>query len=166
MYSQIETERLRIRPVLLDDKRFILDLVNTKAWLQFIGDRNVKDEKEAEEYIQRILNNRQFFYNVFEIKETRQPIGIVSFLYRANFQFPDIGFAILPAFENKGYTFEATEAYLNEVKSTIAENKILSITLPDNENSIRLIEKLGLKYEDEYIDQEQTLHIFSMPLSE
>jgi len=39
MYRQIETERLLIRPIKITDTSFILDLLNSDGWLQFIGDR-------------------------------------------------------------------------------------------------------------------------------
>ena len=166
MYEQIETERLIIRPIQLNDKSFILDLLNTKSWLQFIGDRKIKDEKDAANYIQQIIDNPDFFYSIFEIKDTEQPIGIITFLYRDNYEYPDIGFAMLPEFEQRGYAFEASKAYLNKVKSNITTNKIIAITLPDNKKSIRLIEKLGLKYEDHVIDNSQTLHVYSMKISD
>ncbi|MFN3445210.1 MAG: GNAT family N-acetyltransferase [Bacteroidia bacterium] len=166
MYEQIETERLIIRPIKLNDKSFILDLLNTKSWLQFIGDRKIKDEKDAANYIQQIIDNPNFFYSIFEIKDTGQPIGIITFLYRDNYEYPDIGFAMLPEFEQRGYAFEASKAYLNKVKSEITGNKIIAITLPDNKKSIRLIEKLGLKYEDHFMDNSQTLYLYSMKISD
>jgi len=165
MYRQIETERLRIRPITLNDKRFILALVNTKSWLQFIGDRRVKNEKDAEDYIKKIMDNDNIYYSTFEIKETRQPIGIITFIYRDNQIYPDIGFAMQPEFENKGYAFEACNEYINVVKNDLKEDKIIAITLPENTKSIKLLEKLGLKYEDNFIDNSQTLHLYSMPIS-
>ena len=101
MNLNLETERLYIRPLMIKDVDFILQLLNSKGWIQFIGDRNVKDIKAANDYIQRILLNNKFFYSVFEIKETNTPIGIVTFLYRENKNYPDIGFAMLPEYEKK-----------------------------------------------------------------
>ena len=46
-----ETERLTLRPMTIEDAEFFMELVNTEKWLKFIGDRNVKDIKAAENYI-------------------------------------------------------------------------------------------------------------------
>ena len=164
MYRQIETERLLIRPIKINDKRFIRDLLNTEGWLQFIGNRNIKDDLDAEKYIQNMLDNEKCFYSVFELKKNKQPIGIITFLKRDNQQFPDIGFAVLPAYHKKGYALEATKKYLEEVSSEKNVIKILAITLPDNVNSIRLIERLGLKYEGEIQDNSTILHLYSITL--
>lgn len=164
MYRQIETERLLIRPIKITDTSFILDLLNSEGWLQFIGDRKIKSVVEAEKYIQNILDNEKFFYSVFELKETKLPVGIITFLYRDNQQFPDIGFAMLPKFDKKGYAFEATKQYLEEIANEKKVNKVIAITLPDNSQSIRLIERLGLKYEDEIQDNAKILHLYSRTL--
>jgi [ribosomal protein S5]-alanine N-acetyltransferase len=161
MYKQIETERLLIRPIKITDTSFILGLLNSEGWLQFIGDRKVKTVADAEQYIQNILNNEKFFYSVFEIKETQQSVGIITFLYRDNQQFPDIGFAMLPEFDKKGYAFEASKKYLGEIVNEKKVNKVIAITLPDNSKSIRLIERLGLRYEDEIQDNSKVLHLYS-----
>ena len=162
MHIQTETDRLLIRPIKIADKSFILDLLNTKGWLQFIGDRKVKDEVDAEKYIQTILDNKNFFYHVFEIREIKMPIGIITFLYRDNQKFPDLGFAMLPEYYNKGYAFEAAKKYLEEIANEKKVNKIIAITLPENKNSIRLIEKLGLKYEYNYLDKTEMLNLYSL----
>jgi RimJ/RimL family protein N-acetyltransferase len=166
MYRQFATERLLIRPIKVTDKNFILDLLNTQGWLQFIGDRKVKDNIDAEKYIQNILDNKNFFYNIFEIRETKQPVGIITFLYRDNQQFPDIGFAMLPEFDKKGYAYEATKKYLEEIANEKTVNKVIAITLPDNTKSIRLIEKLGLKYEYKFVDKSEVLHLYSLTLND
>ena len=48
---KLETERLIIRPISIIDAAFMLQLMNTKGWLGFIGDRNVKDRTAASNYI-------------------------------------------------------------------------------------------------------------------
>lgn len=164
MYKQIETERLIIRPIKITDTSFILDLLNVEGWLQFIGDRNIKNLIDAEKYIQNILDNEKFFYSVFELKESNQPIGIVTFLYRDNQQFPDIGFAMLPEFESKGYAFEATKRYLEEILNEKQTNKVIAITLPSNSKSIKLIERLGLNFEDKFQDKSEILNRYSLTL--
>ncbi|MEO0066067.1 MAG: hypothetical protein RI983_1393, partial [Bacteroidota bacterium] len=39
MYCELKTSRLNIRPINLVDSKFMLELVNTKGWLKYIGDR-------------------------------------------------------------------------------------------------------------------------------
>jgi RimJ/RimL family protein N-acetyltransferase len=115
MYVHLETERLSLRPLNLEDSEFIVRLLNTEGWLSFIGDRNVRNPQDAKGYIEKILSNPKYFYNVIELKEAGHPIGIVTFLERDNQKYPDIGFALLPEYEKKGYAFEACERYLNEL---------------------------------------------------
>lgn len=164
MYKEIETERLLIRPIKITDTSFILELLNSEGWLKFIGDRNVKNVLDAEKYIQNILENKKFFYSVFELKESKHPVGIITFLHRENQQFPDIGFAMLQKFNKKGYALEATKKYLEEIANEKKVNKIIAITLPDNLKSIRLIERLGLSYEDKFKDKSEILNLYSLTL--
>ncbi|MEO1051444.1 MAG: GNAT family N-acetyltransferase [Bacteroidota bacterium] len=162
MYINIETERLQIRPIDLADAVFILDLVNSEGWLKFIGDRNVTDKDDAVKYIQRILDNPNFFYSVFELKASKKPIGIVTFLHRENEKFPDIGFALLPEYEGNGYTYEAAKAYIVKIISLHQHERIIAITKPDNQKSINLLRKLGLKYQGDHSKGEEVLSYYSL----
>lgn len=162
MYTNIETERLLLRPINLKDAEFIIDLLNSKGWLKFIGDRNVADKKDAENYIQGILDNANFYYNVFELKKTRKAIGIITFLKREDEKFPDIGFALLPEFEKNGYTHEASKYYLENIENLNKYNNIIAITIPDNKKSINLLQKLGLKYIGDYKKGEDILSYYSL----
>lgn len=161
MNLYLETDRLYIRPLMIEDVDFIIELLNSKGWIEFIGDRNVRDIKSANDYIQKILLNTKYFYNVFEIKETNTPIGIVTFLYREHQNYPDIGFAMLPQYGKKGYAFEAANNYL-EVLNKNQGGKIIAITKPDNENSITLLKKLGLFFEKSYNEKDEILDMYSI----
>lgn len=149
MYVHLETERLCIRPIHLLDAAFIMELVNSVGWIQYIGNRNVNDADGARNYIQKILDKPGSYYNVFELKASGQAIGIVTLLNREHQSFPDIGFAILPGFEGNGYALEASKAYLDEIVKSNTYQKILAITIPGNSRSIHVLKKLGLQYEQE-----------------
>ena len=47
-HKTFDTERVHLRPANLEDAAFILDLLNTPKWLQYIGDRNVRTLAAAE----------------------------------------------------------------------------------------------------------------------
>jgi RimJ/RimL family protein N-acetyltransferase len=60
---------------------------------------------------------------------------------------PDIGFAFLPGAWNKGFAFEAAAAVLQDGRERLRLQHILAITTPDNEASIKLLERLGFRFE-------------------
>jgi ribosomal-protein-alanine N-acetyltransferase len=158
----LQTKRLVIQPLKPDDHNFILELLNTEGWLKFIGDRNVKNAEDASDYIHRILGNKNFSYHVFRLKENEIPVGIITFLKRDEYEFPDIGFAMLPSYEKRGYAYEATRAYLDEVLKDGAFNTILGITLKNNRSSIDLLEKLGLQFKEERVSGGDTVAIYKL----
>ena len=44
-YKTFETNRLLLRPTSITDAEFIYELLNTPKWIQYIGDRNIKDDR-------------------------------------------------------------------------------------------------------------------------
>lgn len=160
MYKYLESERLVIRPIEIGDASFIFSLVNSEGWLRNIGDRNIKNDQDAANYIHKILSNKKYYYNVFELKTENKAIGIITFLAREKFSFPDIGFAILPEFEKLGYTFEAANKYLQELVLYGSQNKIIGITLKNNIPSINLLSKLGLTFEKNYFEGDEELSLY------
>ena len=89
MKTSIITERLLIDFLSTGDEDFMLELVNTKGWLKFIGDRNIHSKEDAAAYIKKILSNSNIIYYVVRVKENKFPAGIISFIKRFNL-FPVI----------------------------------------------------------------------------
>jgi [ribosomal protein S5]-alanine N-acetyltransferase len=161
---KLETDRIFIRPIDLNDKEFILCLLNTEGWLKYIGERNVHDLVAAEQFIQDILKNGKVTCHVFGLKKDNIQAGIVTFIYRDSLEFPDIGFALLPEFENQGLTFEASQIFLQEIRRLKITSRLCAITQPNNKGSIRLIEKLGLNYVKDFVDQKDVLSLYVIDL--
>ena len=103
----LTTVRLIIREANLSDSKFIFDLLNTPKWLKYIGDRGIKTLKNAEDYINdKIINSYKtngYGLYIFELKESHIPIGLCGFIKRDYLDSEDIGFALLPEYERKGY---------------------------------------------------------------
>ena len=59
----------------------------------------------------------------------------------------DIGFAFLPEYWGQGYALEAAAAVLDHGNRQFGLERIVAITSPHNESSIRLLERMGLKFE-------------------
>ena len=112
MQKSITTERLILNRLTLADQDFIQRLVNSKGWIEFIGDRDVHTKDDAITYINKINASKNIFYWVVRIQENNTAIGIISFLKRAYLENFDIGFAFLPEFCNHGYAFEASKEVL------------------------------------------------------
>lgn len=144
---KIDTERLKITPLLDSDASFIVELLNTDGWIKNIGERNIRSEKDACEYIQKVNSNPHITYWIVKLKQEGLPIGLVTIIKRDYLPSKDVGFAFLPQFFHKGYAFEATKAVLLALVNSNGLEIILAISLPDNNPSIKLIEKLGLKFE-------------------
>ena len=152
--STLETERLLLRKIEVTDAPFFYELFNSKGWLAFIGDRNIKTIADAEKqiiekYIPSYTINGYGSYLVLD-KTTMIPVGTCGMYKRDNLEHPDIGFAFLPQFIGKGYGFEASYAILKNAKNTLNLSKVLAFTVPHNTASIKLLEKLGLKNTGNY----------------
>jgi len=160
---KIETERLVLREYALSDAPFIYKLMNSEGWLKNIGDRSINSIEDAEAYMQNnyLSSYEKHGFGPFLVllKDTGEPIGSSGLYKRNNLEHPDVGFAFLPEFANKGYAFESAQAVMRYASETLNLSTIVGITLPENIPSIKLLKKLGLaeigKYQ--YEDGEELL---------
>jgi ribosomal-protein-alanine N-acetyltransferase len=153
MKKTYKTNRLFLSWLNLADAAFIIELFNTEGWIKFIGDRNIKTKDDCKKYIQKTIQNPNINYWVVKLNPKKVSIGLISFIKRDYLDHHDIGFALLPNFSHQGYAFEAAEVVLNDLLKDPNHKTILSTTVTDNMNSIKLIEKLGFKFNKE-IDNE------------
>jgi ribosomal-protein-alanine N-acetyltransferase len=146
-----ETERLSIRRFDTADAPFILTLLNTPGWLQFIGDKHIKTLNDAENYIISgpVKSYKKFGFGLYlvSLKHHGTPIGMCGLIQRAELEDIDIGFAFLPEHGGSGYAIESVEAMISYAKTNLKISRLVAITLPENKSCIRLLEKAGLQFE-------------------
>lgn len=168
MKQILVTGRIILREYNLEDIPFVIELLNSEGWLAFIGDKNVHTEEEAKNYLLNgpIKSYAENGYGLCAVirKEDLKPIGMSGIIKRDNLDFPDIGFAFLPAFMGKGYAFEIADAIINHAKDILKLPMIYGIVNPENASSIKLLEKIGLRNIGTYTfpDKEEKLLLLSV----
>jgi len=147
----IETDRLILRHFTIADAPFILELLNDPSFIQNIGDRNVRTIADAESYITKgpvsSYEKNGFGLELVTLKETGKSIGMCGLIKRDTLEDVDIGYAFLPKFWSKGYGVESALAVLEYGQKVKNLKRIVAITLEANKGSVRVLEKIGLKFE-------------------
>lgn len=147
----IETRRLIIRDLIVDDAEFILGLVNEQSFLENIGDKGVRSLEDARRFIVEgswaSHRDQGFGQFMVELKDGGVPIGVCGILYRDHLEVCDVGGAFLPEFQRCGYGFEAAQAVMEYGRSALGVEKIVGLTSQSNLPSIKLLEKLGMTFE-------------------
>lgn len=164
----LETERLILRRFTLADTDFIIELLNTEGWIKYIGDRNVRTSDEAIAYLEngplKSYRNNGFGLALVELKMDRAPIGMCGLIKRDYLDDVDIGFAFLPVYTGQGYAAEIVKKTMEYAFGELQTAKLLAITLPGNQSSIKLLEKVGFKYASRFIvpETDEELCLYSI----
>jgi len=144
-----QTERLTIAEATPEDAPFFVTLMNSPTWIKYIGDRSINTLEDAVNYINNSLiqsyETNGFGLYIVYLKKENYPVGICGFVQRDYLEHPDIGFAILPEYEKKGFMIEACNAIMLYGRQDLKLTSVLGITTEENQASIRLLEKIGLK---------------------
>ena len=147
----LTTKRLNLRRLTPSDAEFILVLLNDPAFLRFIGDKAVRSADDARQYILdgpvASYQRNGFGLWLVELKDFGVPVGMCGLLKRESLPDVDIGFAFLPAYRSRGYAFESASAVLDYARKEFGLKRIVAITNPDNAGSIRVLEKIGMRFE-------------------
>ena len=148
---ELDTDRLRLRPLTLADADFIVELLNEPSFRRYIGDKGVRDPASACRYLEAgpLASYARFGFGLLcvELRPAGVPIGICGLLKRDTLEDVDVGFAFLPGYWGQGYAREAASAVLAQGRDDFGLKRIVAITSLDNEASIRLLGRLGFHFE-------------------
>jgi RimJ/RimL family protein N-acetyltransferase len=164
----LETERLILRKFTLEDSHFIIELLNTEGWIKYIGDRNVKTTQQARAYLEngplKSYRNNGFGLALVQLKDNDTSIGMCGLIKRDYLDHPDIGFAFLPNYTGHGYALEIVKKTIDYAFTSLRKEKIMAIVVPENRSSIRLLEKVGFTYNNNFVttDTNEELSLYSI----
>ncbi|MFL6373750.1 MAG: GNAT family N-acetyltransferase [Pyrinomonadaceae bacterium] len=164
MTTILETERLVLRELTAEDAPFINALLNSPKFLAYIGDRNVRSDEDARDFIinKYVVSYHSNGYGLWAVvTHDGAAVGMCGFVKRDYFDEPDIGFAFLPEHERKGYGYESAAATMKYGRETLGFTKLLAITSLDNDASVGLLRKLGFVDNGIVEPQGEKLRLFS-----
>jgi RimJ/RimL family protein N-acetyltransferase len=165
-----QTPRLLLRSLTLHDAAFVLNLMNQPSYHRYIGDRGVRDVPAAMNYIQTrfIESYERNGYGLYAVVVlgTATLAGICGLVKRDTLPHPDLGFAFLPTHWSQGLAREAAQATMQFARQNLGLARLLAVTHPENDPSIRLLQKLGFTFQDmvQFPGDDDVLKLFTCEL--
>jgi RimJ/RimL family protein N-acetyltransferase len=145
----LETERLFLRPMNETDVESVFAMRSDANIMRFI--RAPQTERAETESWIKLVSSRW----------TDEKIGFCSIIEKSSGQFigwcglwrlqetgeTEVGYAIFKEFWGRGFAVEAAGAFLKYGFENLALEKIVAVASPENANSRRVMEKLGMDYD-------------------
>ena len=150
----LKTKRLAIDPFTENDARDFYEIVNNPEVLRYIPESRVSFEKFMETFgrvQERYKTNRPNNITRFSLavreQETRRLAGWVGLgRLEINPEEIEIYYGMGRESWGRGYATEAARELLKYGFENLKLDRIVAIVLPDNHASVRVIEKIGLKF--------------------
>ena len=172
-FPELETERLRLREVNVDDKKEVFQLRSDKDIMKFIPRPLVKNVEEAIEFIRTIeegIKKKEFINWAITLKGNDKLIGIIGFYRMAiDHNRAEVGYILQGDFQKKGIMREALLEVINYGFNKMKLHTIEAVIDPRNAASENILVKSNFTkeahfrenffYEGEYLDSvHYTLH--------
>lgn len=146
----IETDRLILREITLDDKEAMFKLHSDPAVQKYTGEPVVESIEEMEQAIAtRIIDHKKYGFGRWAtfLKDGMQFVGWAGLAYLPEFDEIDLGYRFLPEYWGSGIATEASRAILDYGFDTLKIKRIIAIALKEHKASIRVMEKVGMEFE-------------------
>lgn len=146
-----ETERLLLREFCLEDAQFFYDLNADEEVLKHTGDVAFSSVESARIFLEAYKEYEKNGFGRWLVlkKENNLPIGWCG-LKRNEEGMIDLGFRFVREEWNKGYATEAARASLQYGFLDLRMNEIIGRTAIDNKGSIKVLEKIGMRFWKHY----------------
>lgn len=154
MKNPIETDRLLLRELLLSDADGMFELDSNPKVHLFVGNNPVKNIEESIEYIHFVQKQYKDFGTgrwAVILKETNEFLGwsgikFITDEINGHKNFYEIGYRFIEKHWGKGYATEAGKAFVNYAFNEMKVDALYAYADAGNENSRKILEKLGLHY--------------------
>ncbi|WP_298543042.1 GNAT family N-acetyltransferase [uncultured Aquimarina sp.] len=150
MKTLIETKRLVLREITLDDKEELFQLHSDPIVQKWTGEPIVESMKTIEQAIEVRLNDyKKYGFGRLAViqKTTNEFVGWAGLTYLPEFDKVDLGYRFKKKYWSMGFATEASKAIIDHGFSVLNLDLIIAIALPENKASIRVMEKVGMIYD-------------------
>jgi RimJ/RimL family protein N-acetyltransferase len=167
MKKSIETERLILREFDFSDVDGMFELESNPNVHTYVGNKPVTNIEQASAYIEFVQQQYKDFGTgrwAVILKETNEFIGWSGIKFITNEtnnhkDFYEIGYRFIEKHWGKGYATEAGKAFIDYAFDELKAQTVYAYADPGNENSRKILGKLGLQYVNSFLHEEE-LHVW------
>ncbi|MEZ5977719.1 MAG: GNAT family N-acetyltransferase [Planctomycetota bacterium] len=145
------TPRLTLRAMVPDDAAAFHALNSNAEVMRYTHEPLSKSVEIARERIRAYPDFDTIGYGRWAcvLRETGAVIGFCGLKWLDDLEETDVGYRFLPEHWGRGLATEACAASIRFGFEEIGLERIIGLTLPENQGSIRVLEKCGLEFEGE-----------------
>src|SRR4051794_8533619 len=158
----IETPRLALREMSLDDLDFVAGMLADPEVMRFYPRRYSRDEAEAwvRRQIDRYARYGHGLWLVLD-KVTLQPVGQVGLLLQRveGVDEPEVAYLIHRPSWRRGYATEAALATRDHAFEVLGKPRVISLIRPENVPSRGVARKLGMVPEERTVEHGGSAHL-------
>lgn len=163
MKEPIETERLLLRELQMSDVDGMFELDSNPNVHLFVGNKPVKSIEESIGYVKNVQQQYKDFGTgrwAVILKETNAFLGwsgikFITSEINNHKDFYEIGYRFIEKHWGKGYATEAGKAFVDYAFNVMKVDALYAYADAGNENSRRILEKLGLRYVNSFEYEEE-----------
>jgi len=158
-----DTDRLVIRQIQANDKEELFLLDSDPAVMKYITLGETSSREQVDLYLAKMLNlsekhqNELGFWAAIE-KSTNQFMG--WFHFRPDKKQPDetkvieLGYRLKKQFWGQGFATEGSKFFLDYGFTQLEVDEVFAITMKENLASQNVMKKIGMRFDDEFKDEE------------
>ena len=145
MILDLETARLHIRAFAEGDWRGVHEYLSAPGMRHFVPERPATPEETRVFVNQNLAGEAR--QHALVLRDGNVLIGHVGFHPWFGPQTHEVGWAVAPEHQGRGYATEAALGLLAHGFDTLGLHRIVATCQPENIPSVRVMEKLGLRRE-------------------
>lgn len=146
----LETERLILRRFTEDDAEDFHAFNSDPEVVRYTGDGGTTSLEHARQILRDFpladYAKYGFGRSACVLKETGTVIGFAGLKYLADLEEVDVGYRFASAYWGRGLATEANRPTIDHGFAHLGLDHIIGMVKPENVASVRVLEKLGLKY--------------------
>lgn len=157
----LETERLLMRPFLMEDAPYLFELNSDPEVMQYTGDVYFNSLEETRELISSYDQFEKYKLGRFSTirKSDDAYLGWCE-LKLGEDNLIDLGYRFMKKYWGFGYATESSRASLKYGFVDLEIEEIVARAMPENSASINVMKKLGMSYRGQYYDEDILVDLY------
>ena len=156
----VETERLRLRPFGEGDLDWLHGVYGDEEVVRWLvheprSRRQVRDLLAKKIAGATVATDGDWLSAAVEVRDTGELVGDCALqLVSREHRLGEIGFVFDPGHQGRGYATEAARAFLRLAFDDLRLHRVIGRVEPRNHASARVLEKLGMRQEAHFVENE------------